>query len=151
MIKLSIKSFAMYMVANSSKQRKILHDYKYPNPEGRAQITYYREARECIKEFYQYNHEKQWLLDKALYLYAQANASSGQTKTRLKHNSRALRLYTRYFSTREFDLQPDLSLELDFNGVIISVFPDLHVNENNKEKIIKLVFLLNNLIQKYPK
>ena len=44
MIKISLKGFAKYMVANSAQQRKILTDYKYPQPEGQAMATYYREA-----------------------------------------------------------------------------------------------------------
>lgn len=140
MIKLSLKGFAMYMVANSAQQRKILRDYKYPNPEGKAQITYYREARDYIRSYYQNKHDREWLLERAFSLYAQANSSTGHTKTRLNHNSRALRQYARHFSARQFDLLPDVTLELEFNGVLISVFPDLHVREGKKEKIIKLEF-----------
>ena len=143
MIKLSLKGFAKYMVANSAQQRKILRDYKYPDPEGKAQITYYREARDYIKAYHQNGHDKKWLIDRHSSLASNAAAASGGTKTRLQNNARAVRQYARHFAGRQFEILPDISLSLIFPEVQVTVFPDLHVIERKKEKIIKLEFAKN--------
>lgn len=143
MIKLSLKGFAKYMTANSAQQRKILKDYKYPEPEGQAMATYYREARDFIQTYHKNDQPPDWLIGKAQNLSAIAISSSGGTKTRLQNNARAVRQYTKNFSNRKFDILTDISLPLSLGSVQITVSPDLHVIEKGKERIIKLEFAIN--------
>jgi len=140
MIKISLKGLAKFMTSNSAQQRKILRDYKYPDPEGFAQATYYREARDAIVAYHRNNYEPVWLIERAMILDSFALQSMGQTKTRYKNNARALREYARYFSKKRFEVLKDIKLKLVLAGVTVSIVPDLHVKEKNVEKIIKLEF-----------
>lgn len=140
MIRISLKGLAKFMTAGAAAQRKILRDFKYPDPEGRAQAMYYREARDFIKAYHKHNRESSWLMEKSENLSLLSKAAVDQTKTRLAHNSRALREYERHFGEKEYEILEDLKLELIFSGVKISVYPDLHVREKDKEKIVKLEF-----------
>lgn len=137
---ISLKGLVKYMTSRSSGQRKTLRDYKYPNPEGKVQAVYYREARNAIADYHKHQHSPEWLRRQADIIDTNANAAAGQTQTRLHHNARVLRVYERYFSAKQFKVLKDLSLDLSFAGVRVSVYPDLHVREGNKEKIIKLDF-----------
>jgi hypothetical protein len=128
------------MTTNSAQQRKILRDYKYPDPEGFAQATYYREARDFIVGFHRNVHEPAWLIERAMILDSFASQSTGQTKTRYKNNARALREYAHFFAKKKFEVLNDVNLRLTLAGVTVSVVPDLHVKERNVEKIIKLEF-----------
>ena len=140
MIRLSLKGFAKYMVANSAQQRTILRNYKYPDPEGNAQASYYREARNFIRTFHKDNHDQAWLINRSHNLDLKAANSKGWVKTRLKNNSRAVLQYARHFASRQFQILPNISLHLVFPDVRVTVIPDMHVKERGKEKIIKLEF-----------
>jgi hypothetical protein len=141
MKKLSLKGLADFMTAPEVKRRKIIHDYKYPSDdEAKAKRTYYREARDRIVAYHRGAHESVWLVEQSAQLDNVAAMSTGQTKTRLRHNARALRAYARNYATRIFEVLDDAPLALHYADVRVSVFPDLHVRESGKEKIIKLEF-----------
>lgn len=129
------------MAANSAQQRKILRDYKYPDPEGRAQQNYYQKARNCIRAYHKNGHNQQWLIQNARSLATQAEGVRGQARTKLNNNSRAIRQYAKHFSDRDFEPLENIKLSLEFPDVKISVYPDLRVIEKGKEKIIKLEFV----------
>ncbi len=140
MIKISLKGLAKFMTVGEAAKRKVLRDYKYPDPEGRAQATYYREARDLIVAYHTNRHQPDWLLKKAEELASVSRSASGQTKVRLGHNARALTEYHNHFAASDFEVLPDLKLLVAHAGVIIIVFPDLHVKSQGKEKIIKFEF-----------
>lgn len=143
MIKISLKGLAKFMTSNSAQQRKILKDYKYPDPEGKAQAIYYREAREFIVAYHLNQHPSNWLLEQSSILDSWASQSLGQTKTRLRYNANSLREYASHFGDKNFEILPDLYLYLSYAGITITIYPDLHVIERGKEKIIKLEFTKN--------
>ena len=93
MIKISLKGFAKFMVANSSGQRKILEDFKYPDQEGLVQAVYYKEAMNCIKSYHRNNRPEDWIEDKADALRVLAAQASGRTISRLQNNARAIQQY----------------------------------------------------------
>lgn len=141
LIKLSLKSFAEFMTAGPTRQRKVLFDAKYPDEdEATARIVYYREAREAVAAFHAGAKDRKWLLDQADRIDSLATASSGRTVTRLRHNSRGMRDYARHFAMRNLQVLKPLQLALVFGNVRVSVVPDLHVEERGKEKIVKLEF-----------
>lgn len=151
MIKISLKGFAKYMIASQSQQRKILRDFKNPDPEGYAQAMYYREARDFIENFHKAERDIEWLYEKANTLKVLAASASGQTKTRYQNNSRALNEYANQFGNKKYEILGKIRLRYDLEGVLISVYPDLHVMEKEREKIIKLEFSKSDLNPKIPK
>jgi hypothetical protein len=51
-----------------------------------------------------------------------------------------VRAYATHFAERRFEVLPELRLMLRFGDVEVSVFPELHVREGKREKIVKLEF-----------
>ena len=137
-VKLNVRGIAKYIVASPAKQRKVLRDYKYPDPQGYAQAGYYRDAQEIIEAYHKANHEKDWLSDGAGRLQAEASAVVGQRATRLRSNATALRSYATYFGDKRFEVLAPLKLRMVVAGVVITAQPDLHVRERGRERIIKL-------------
>ena len=52
MIRITAKGLAKYMTSGEASKRKILRDYKFPDPEGAVQIKYYAEARAVIEHYH---------------------------------------------------------------------------------------------------
>lgn len=141
MVKIGLKALCRYMTtASASQRKKILRDYKYPDPEGMAQAMYYREARDLITTFHRLKHHPEWLQIRADELKALSTNASGTTKVRYQNNSRALTEYSSKFGMREFDVLEELRWQLHLRGVTVTVVPDLHVLEKGHERIIKLEF-----------
>lgn len=143
MPRLSIKGLADYMTSSARRQRSILRSHKYPDEdESRARILYYREARDRVAVYHQSGEDPDWLIDQAdqLALLAASFNTRSRRRMRLLHNARALRAYAESFAGRVFEVLPDLRLALEFNDVVVTVAPDLHITERGREKIIKLEF-----------
>jgi hypothetical protein len=151
MIKIGMKGLAKFMTSDDSQRRRVLKDYKFPDPEGSAQAYYYREARDFIETFHKRNHEPGWLSEMAGRLRVLGAAASGRTSARLRHNARALDQYQEHFSDRKFSVETDFRKKLLVNGVSISVIPDLHVKERKAEKLIKLEFVKDEMHPDIPK
>jgi hypothetical protein len=139
-VKLNVGGVAKYIAAGPAKQRRVLRDYKYPDPQGYAQAGYYRDAQEIIEAYHRGEYENEWLLQRAAELQVQAAAMVGQRSTRLRSNATALRSYATHFGERRLEVLAHVSLRTTIAGVIISAQPDLHVRERNHERIIKLEF-----------
>jgi len=139
-IKLSLKGLAKFMTSGPAAQRKILRDFKYPDPEGHAQAMYYREARDFIVAHHKSGHGAAWLHAQAGSLAGLAKLSAGQTRVRLAHNARALAQYADSFAEKKWKLLDPVRFQLMFGSVRVSVSPDLHVAEKSKERLVKLEF-----------
>jgi hypothetical protein len=141
MIRLSVKTLAKYMTASPAVQRTILRNAKFPaEDEAYAMRLYYREAVDRIEAFHRNNHDTAWMLAKAEDLAQLAALQGGPSRTRLRHNSRAVRQYSQNFGARQFVPQAAYRLRLDVGSVRISSAPDLSVIEAGKQKAIKLHF-----------
>ncbi|HVZ81329.1 MAG TPA: hypothetical protein VHE12_11130 [bacterium] len=138
MIGLTVKGLAKYMDSNSSKQRKILRDYKYPKPEGVAQTLYYAEARAAIRSFHQRQRDQAWLQGISNQVAAAGNATPGKAGVRLRNNAEVISAYVRYFGDKPLQHQGTSTFKHTHKGVRISLTPDLAGIEN---KIQKYIFL----------
>lgn len=139
--KLSLKGLADFMTASPTRQRKILYTYKYPSEdEARAKILYYREARDRISAYHSSQHDVSWLRDEAKRLDTLAGFSVGLRRSRLRHNAHGLDLYATHFAERNFDVLDEFYQDIQFRDVFVSVYPDLHVREDDDEKLVKLEF-----------
>jgi hypothetical protein len=143
MIKIGVKGLAKFMTASAAGQRKVLRDYKFPDEEGTAQAAYYREARDLVAEFHRQTHAVLWLREKAAVLQSTAAALGGRVATRLRHNSRGLNEYATHFPSKAYDILPERKFYVTFGEVRISILPDLHVREKNRERFLKLEFAKN--------
>jgi hypothetical protein len=129
------------MTSGAAAQRKVIWDYKNPDPEGQAQAKYYRDARNAIAKFHDDGQDFAWLQAQAAALLTGAQSvQSKQLAGRLKNNARAIQRYADNFGDIEYEILPDVALALSFGNVQVTVSPDLHVREGGKEKLVKLEF-----------
>lgn len=140
MIKIGVKGLAKFMTASSAGQRKVLRDYKFPDEEGTAQAAYYREARDLVAEFHRHAHPAQWLREKAAVLHSTAAALGGRVATRLRHNSRGLNDYATNFPVKAYEILPERKFYVTFGEIRVSILPELHVREKDRERFLKLEF-----------
>lgn len=141
MIQISLKGLVKFMTGSQANQRKVLHDFKHPDPEGHAQTVYYGEARAVIRNFHRYDNDLQFMERESRDLDALAQRSiKPATRTRYQNNARAIRQYAHNFSQKKYTILPEVKLGLNFGDVLVTVVPDLHVQEKDKELIIKLDF-----------
>jgi hypothetical protein len=140
MIKLSAKGLAKFMTSSAAGQRKVLRDYKYPDEEGTPQAAYYREARDIVAQYHRDGHDKLWLRERAAVITSTATVLGGRVATRLRHNARALADDADHFAPRQLEVLPQRKFYLSFDDVRITVVPDLHVRENDRERFLKLDF-----------
>lgn len=103
------------------------------------QALYYKEARNTVVKFHKTN-DRDVLRNKSVQLSGLARCEKGARKSRLISNARAIGYYNRNFANKDFRILKPLRLRLVYGPVEISVSPELHVIEKNKERVIKLEF-----------
>jgi hypothetical protein len=141
MKRISVKGLAEFMAANDAKRRTVVRRFKYPREdEAFAMIKYYQEARDAISAYHSGKRDSTWLHNVANQLEAVARSVTGHSRTRVRHNARAVHAYATNFAGREFEVLTTPRLRLNYSGVTISVVPDLRVREQSQDKIIKLEF-----------
>jgi hypothetical protein len=144
MIKLSAKQLAEYMTATPASQRRLLREWKYPDPNAFPRWMYYKEARGCIARYHRDCRDANWLTEQAARFEIAADE-------RLDHNARSLRRYAEHFGNRKFVVLEKPNLRVSFGDVIVSARPDLHVTERGKEKLVKLDFVVRRVEDEVPK
>jgi hypothetical protein len=137
---ISLKNLARFMTAKPARQRKILLDLKYPDPEGIAQALYYEKAITAIESFHRGKRPLDWLDAQADDLLVQAQEADvpEMRAVKLRSNARAIRDYRRSQLTRHLDVRPMLKLHMAFEGILVTMTPDLHVLDKRKTKLIKI-------------
>jgi hypothetical protein len=98
MKRISVKGLADFIAANDARRRTIVRRFKYPREdEAFAMIKYYQEARDAITAYHSGNHDAAWLRNLGNQLDAFAASVTGQTRTRIRHNARAIHAYATHF------------------------------------------------------
>lgn len=140
-IQLTVKGLAKFMSGNATQQRKALKDYKFPDPEGKAQRDYYRDVRNAVVTFLRTKKPIAWLHNRADNLALEARSADEKRAARLKNNSRAIRQYAANFAPISFVYEgKHPSLYVTFGRVRISCSPDLIIKYRGRTKIVKLEF-----------
>jgi len=129
------------MVGNSTNQRKVLKEYKYPKKHGLYPKKYYSDATNVIRKYHKRGHNLAWLIAQATILDTKASLASGKLKKQtLTSNAKAIRAYAKNFSKRVFTILPDVRLSQTIGSINIVAEPTMHVIEGKKEKLIRLEF-----------
>lgn len=139
-IRLTMKGLAKYMTAQPAAQRKILRDYKYPNPEGQVQARFYSDALNVIRR----------LISKRTTVDAARNLAAGWRESALRlppvrrarpvNNARAVEQYIEHFAGHNFELLQHSSLRLTRGAVVISATPDFRVRQGKRVLVLRLEF-----------
>ncbi len=139
-IRISVKGLAKFMTGSHVKQRKILRDFKYPDPEGSAQAIYYREAKDFIGSYLEKGLPADWLAQKGNLLRSLAQQGSSSTAARLRHNARAIADFQKHFGAEKYECLPKLRLAFTSGKVRVTASPDLHIRYRGQEKLLKFEF-----------
>jgi hypothetical protein len=138
MIRITSKGLAKFMLGGPATQRKTLRDFKFPNPEGSAQATYYSPARNAIKRYHGEGNDPSILVHEVDRLRISAGGSTDAQRGRLENNIRALQSYLKNFGQERFQVLPTPRLRFSFRTVVVSATADLHVEDGSTRKLIKL-------------
>ena len=138
MIRISVKGLAKFMTGGPATQRKVLRDFKFPDPEGGVQAAYYSEARRAIAEFHGSQNDPATIAQEVKNLSEKSFHASGRQKIRIEHNIRALQSYLASFGHESFKVLPTPSLSLSHRSVSIGATPDLFVCHKKSNRLIKL-------------
>lgn len=137
-MRISVKGLAKFMTSGEAAKRKILKDFKFPNPEGGVQAAYYVEARHAIAQYHNSGNDPAVIVAEVQRLGQKAYRATGGKRTRLEHNMRALQSYLENFGREEFKVLATPSISLRKGDVVVSARPDLFVRHDGREKLIKL-------------
>lgn len=138
MIRISVKGLAKFMTGGPAAQRKILRDFKFPDPEGGVQASYYSEARRAIEEYHESQNDPATIASEVKSLSEKAYSASGRQQVRIEHNIRALQSYLENFGHESFKVLPTPSLSLSHRSVSVGATPDLFVRHKGNNRLIKL-------------
>ncbi|MEF3368053.1 hypothetical protein V3H18_16075 [Methylocystis sp. 9N] len=145
---ISINKLGEYIISRAARQRKILHDRKYPDPDFQIG-TYHREAAEAVSQFISNGAIDTDPIDKALRLLEQQTPEKIGTARRINANIDALERFSAMLDDIDLEgAEPSLgsnsSPMLTYHNVAISVRPEiiLKCTKKNKKYIgaIKLHF-----------
>jgi hypothetical protein len=142
-IKISVAGLAQFMNATSSRQRRLLRDYKFPfTSDGRKkpQIVRYSEARATIQKYHQSDNDVTVLLDAVEALKKKAADNPDKDQSRFEDNIRAINAYMKHFQNNEFTVLDNPRPKYVHGDVHVSTTPDLYVEERGAKKLIKLDF-----------
>jgi hypothetical protein len=139
MAQLSARGLVRYLTAGPAMQRKILYDFKHPEPEGTAQAGYYREFRATLARFHKDRLPVEWMLLRAGELELRASRSLSKRRTRLAANARAIRNYCESFPESHFTLLPIPKLRIVDGDVAVRVRVDFRILENGAERLVILL------------
>lgn len=145
---ISVNKLGEYIVSKGARQRKILHDRKYPDPDFQIGM-YHREASEAVASYIAAGAIDPSPLDKAFHSLGQLTPDKVGTARRINANIDALeRFGTMLDDIKLMGAEPELGAhnpaKLTFHNVVISVRPEIVLRETVKGKMyvgaIKLHF-----------
>lgn len=138
MIRITSKGLAKFMFGGPATQRKTLRDFKFPDPEGSVQATYYTPARNAIKRYHGEGNDPSILVHEVDRLRITAAGQTDSQRVRIENNIRALKSYLKNFGHERFRVLSTPKLNFFSGAVTVSATPDLHVEHRSTKKLVKL-------------
>ena len=138
MIRLTAKGLANYMTSGDARKRKILRDYKFPDPEGAVQAKYYAEARRIIEQYHKQGNDPAILATDMVQLQAKAARATEKQLDRIRNNIRAVESYLRSFGKKKLTILPAPDIKMTHGQVVVSAYPGLYIKEGDRHKILRL-------------
>jgi hypothetical protein len=136
--KISVNKLAEFMVSKAARQRKLLRDRKYPDPEFSTGM-YHREATEAVARYLISDQITTDPIDSQLQILQQKTPSTIGTQRRLTANVDALERFLDMLDDFDFgdcdtQLGEHAPPKLTFHGVQVSVRPDIILRSKKKGK-----------------
>lgn len=136
--RISVNKLAEYMVSKAARQRRLLHDRKYPDPEFQMGM-FHKEAAEAVARYLVSGGISTDPINNQIHIIKQLAPDKIGTQRRLNSNIEALE--------RFLDMLDDLNIpdvdvqhgehaaeKLTFHGVKISVRPEIILRGERKGK-----------------
>jgi hypothetical protein len=138
--RISVNKLAEYMVSKAARQRKLLRDRKYPDPDFQMGM-YHKEASEAVAAYLVGDQLNTQNIDTQIQIIKQQNPGKIGTQRRLNSNIEAMERFLDMLDDFDFgDHVPSLGAhapqKLTFHNVAVSVRPEIILRGNKKGKKI---------------
>ena len=138
---LTLNGGVKILAAKSAAEReKIIRDYKFPDPEGKAQGSYYQPVRDLIRRYHEIGNEPRVIQDGLRALEATCSGASTAKLAKLENNIRAIRAYYGQFGTRCFAPLTHRQVIAVVEGVSLSLRPDMLAKEKQRLRVLRYNF-----------
>ena len=136
--RISVNKLAEYMVSKAARQRKLLKDRKYPDPDFQMGM-YHREASEAVARYLVSDQIATDPIDNQISIIKQQTPDKIGTQRRLNSNIEAMERFLEMLDDFDFgDAAPEhgehAAQKLTFHGVEISVRPEIVLRGTIKGK-----------------
>lgn len=136
--RISVNKLAEYMVSKAARQRRILRDRKYPDPDFQMGM-YHREASEAISRFLISDQISTENIDNQMQIIKQQTPDKIGTQRRLNANIEAMERFLDMLDDFDFGeatafLGEHAPEKLTFHNVKVSVRPEIILRGTKKGK-----------------
>ena len=134
--KITVNKLGEYLVASSTRQRKILETIKYPKDEGGQWGFVHSDAREALKRYFVSGFDDSHIVECINKLKDSIGTDSEKNyyQSSILLLEKALDSRSEELKSFEFELYSPKKEYLNIEGVSVSVYPDLLVKSHNRGK-----------------
>lgn len=138
---LSFNGVVKVMLTSSAKEREaLIHDYKYPEPEGKAKGYYYGITRDIIRKYHAFENDH-IVVDTCLNsIQALYKGASDAKMSKLDNNIRATCSYMTHFGDRKYLPLEAPKITVEYEGVSLNLHPDFLATEGKRTRIARYAF-----------
>lgn len=138
--RLSVKDFARYEYSSAKRRQSILRRHKFPKGEGLGRMKYYSAAIRTIREYHALRNDSKVVEDALAGLSLELTNARPLRRYQLQYNISAIRQYIALYGKRKFKVLSTPRLKFSKGNVSVGASPDLHVEENGIQLLIKFDF-----------
>src|SRR5579871_162022 len=138
---LTLNGVIKVLAATSAIEREnILRDFKFPDPEGKAQSHYYQPARDLIRRYHESGNDLTVFQEGLRVLEASYAGTTYHGQLKIENNIRVVRAYQGYFGKRKFEPLTHQPVSLTVEGVLLSLRPDMLAKEKSRLCVLRYAF-----------
>ena len=140
LIKIGVSGFAECVASDPASRLKKLRPFKFKNKgEGAGRSAYYQRALAAIREYHRSGRNPAVFARARHELEAALEAAvAPQDRTKCTKNTDAIEAYERIYGRRNFRILRNHRLAYRIGGLTITAQPDLWVEENGTQVLIKI-------------
>jgi hypothetical protein len=146
-IRVSMTCLADFVTKAGRTAESRLRPFKFSKRgEGFARSSYYQIALRTIRAYHSQGNDPA-VLEQALQEMRGrvVNATDGRERTKFQHNARAVEAYRKLYGKRKFRILPNRRLEYPIGGIIVTAQPDLWVEEEGSQVLLKIGMARHNV------
>lgn len=139
-IRVSMTCLADFVTKPGRSAESRLRPFKFSKRgEGFARSSYYQMALRTIRAYHSQGNDPV-VLEQALQEMRASgtNASDDREHKKFQHNAHAIEAYKRLYGKRKFKILPNRRLQYPIGGIIVTAQPDLWVEEEGSQVLIKI-------------